>query len=99
MEHAAHVSVAAGAPRRQPVKIDPILRRPAVQEITGWCKSGLYKAAADRIFTSPVKIGPRASGWPESEVAAIQAARIAGKSQGEIKELVRQLESQRKAAA
>jgi prophage regulatory protein len=79
----------------QTTKIERIIRRKVVQEITGWCKSGIYKAVSDRIFTPPLKIGPRASGWPESEVAAIQAARIAGKSQEEVRSLVRKLEASR----
>jgi len=42
-----------------------------------------------------IKIGERASAWPESEIAAINAARIAGKSNDEIRRLVADLEQQR----
>jgi prophage regulatory protein len=43
-----------------------------------------------------VPIGARAVGWPEHEVTAINAARIAGKSDAEIRELVFRLEAARK---
>jgi prophage regulatory protein len=42
-----------------------------------------------------VKIGARAAGWPASEVQALNAARIAGKSDDEIRELVLKLEAAR----
>jgi hypothetical protein len=42
-------------------------------------------------------LGERISGWLESEVTAIMSARIAGKSETEIKELVLSLENQRMA--
>lgn len=41
----------------------------------------------------------RQTGWPSSEVAAINAARIAGKSDEEIRELVLKLEAARKWAS
>lgn len=72
-----------------------ILRRPAVEAITGDCKSGLYAKSAAGLFPSPIKIGPRASGWPENEVSAVQAARIAGKTEIEIRELVKRLHAAR----
>jgi prophage regulatory protein len=57
----------------------------------------LYADAAVGLFTKPVKLGPRASGWPESEVSALQAARIAGKTPDQIRELVRELQDRRTA--
>jgi prophage regulatory protein len=38
-------------------------------------------------------------GWPDNEVAALNAARIAGKSESEVRELVVKLEAARKTAA
>jgi prophage regulatory protein len=46
-----------------------------------------------------VSLGGRAVGWPANEVAALNAARIAGKADAEIRVLVAQLEAARKAAA
>lgn len=43
-----------------------------------------------------MSLGPRCVGWPAHEVAALNAARIAGKSDDEIRILVQELESARK---
>lgn len=76
-----------------------LLRKPAVLAETGISKSTLYQNIADGLFTKPVKIGARASGWPAHEVHAINAARIAGKTDKQIMALVDSLETARKAAA
>jgi hypothetical protein len=55
--------------------------------------------AQQGLFTHPVQIGLRAVGWPSSEVAALNAARIAGKSDEEIRALVVRLEAARKLAS
>ena len=47
-------------------------------------------------MTPPVNLGGRSVGWPEHEIAAINAALIAGKSEAEIKELVKKLTADRK---
>lgn len=83
----------------EPNMTNSILRPPRVVAIRGKCRSSHYADIQAGLFTRPVKIGPRASGWPESEVAALQAARIAGKTDDEIRALVKSLEAQRKAAA
>jgi prophage regulatory protein len=75
--------------------VHKILRNPAVLAATGKARSSLYSDISAGLFTKPVKIGPRAAGWPEPEVAALQAARIAGKTESEIRTLVRELEAQR----
>lgn len=68
-----------------------ILRVPAVLAARGKSRSGHYADITAGLYTPPVKIGPRGSGWPDDEVAALQAATIAGKSPDEIRALVRQL--------
>jgi len=55
----------------------------------------IYNAVRDGLFTKPVKIGPRASAWPDYEVKAIVRARIAGQSDDEIRELVNRLHQKR----
>ena len=77
--------------------IEPILRRPRVEEAIGLSRSTIYLRVSQGLFTQPVSLGPRAVGWPASEVAAINAARIAGKPDEEIRELVAQLEAARMA--
>jgi prophage regulatory protein len=73
-----------------------ILRLPAVLALRARGKSSHYSDIKAGLFTEPVEIGPRARGWPEDEVAAINAARIAGRSEQEIRELVAQLQAARK---
>lgn len=73
-----------------------ILRLPAVKVHTGHSRSTLYLRIAEGLFTRPVSLGARAVGWPENEVAAINAARIAGKSDAEIRQLVTKLHAARK---
>ena len=56
---------------------DNFLRRPKVQKRTGFAKSTLYAQIKAGNFPKPVKIGDRAVGWVESEVAEWQRQRIA----------------------
>lgn len=81
------------------IEIEPILRAKPVLNITGDSQSGLYAKMADGTFPRPVRIGLRSVGWPAGDVAAINAARIAGKSDAEIRALVAKLHAARKAAA
>jgi prophage regulatory protein len=76
-----------------------ILRLPAVLRERARSRSAHYLDIQQGLFTSPVQIGLRAVGWPETEVATLNAARIAGKSEVEIRELVAKLQAARKAAA
>jgi prophage regulatory protein len=76
-----------------------ILRLPAIKTSTGLSRSTIYLRIAQGIFPRPVSLGARAVGWPASEVAALNAARISGKSNSEIRDLVVKLEAARKTAA
>jgi prophage regulatory protein len=60
--------------------------------------SPLHSANAQVLWTRPVSLGARAVGWPASEIAALYAARISGKSESEIRALVIELEAARKSA-
>jgi prophage regulatory protein len=62
----------------------------------GRSRSSLYLDIQQGLFTRPVPIGARAVGWPAHEVAALNAARIAGKTDEEIRALVAKLEAARK---
>ncbi len=73
-----------------------LLRLPIVLDNRGVEKSQHYDDITNGLFTKPIKIGPRASAWPEDEVAALNAARIAGWTDDEIRKLVVQLEATRK---
>lgn len=73
-----------------------IWRMPSVKDETGHrSHASIYNAIKEGLFTKPVPIGQRSVGWPSDEVKAINAARIAGKSEAEIRELVQRLHAKR----
>jgi prophage regulatory protein len=73
-----------------------ILRMPAVKGRAGHrSDASIYNAIRGGLFTTGVAIGQRAKGWPDYEVDAIITARIAGKSDAQIRELVKALHAKR----
>lgn len=73
-----------------------ILRIPAVLAETGYrSHASIYSAIKAGLFTKSVQISERSVGWPDDEVKAINAARIAGKSDADIKALVIRLHAKR----
>jgi prophage regulatory protein len=78
--------------------VTSILRLPAVKSQSGYSRSTIYLRIAQGLWTKPISLGARAVGWPSTEIAALNAARIAGKSDDEKRALVIKLESIRKAA-
>ncbi len=72
-----------------------LLRMPEVISRSGNSRSAIYLKIAGGLWTCPVKIGPRASAWPDYEVHELNAARVAGKSVSEIRVLVSKLEAAR----
>lgn len=78
--------------------VQTLLRLPAVKAESGASRSTIYLRIQQGLWTKPVKLGPRAVAWPASEVAALNAARIAGMADAEIRVLVSKLEESRKKA-
>ena len=76
-----------------------IHRLPAVKFESGLSRSTIYLRITQGMWTKPVSLGSRAVGWPSGDVAAINAARISGKSDEEIRALVLRLEAARKTVA
>lgn len=73
-----------------------ILRKPEVKTESGWrSDASISNAVRDGLLTKPVQLGPRSVGWPDYEVKAITAARIAGKTDADIRSLVTRLHAQR----
>lgn len=73
-----------------------ILRMPSVKARAGHrSDASIYNAIRDGLWTTGVAIGQRAKGWPDYEVDAIITARIAGKSDDEVRELVKHLHAKR----
>lgn len=75
-----------------------ILRLPAVMFQSGLSRSTVYLRIAQGLWTKPISLGGRAVGWPGSEVATLNAARIAGKSNDEVRAMVVALEAARRKA-
>ena len=75
-----------------------ILRLPTVRAESGYSRSTIYLRISQGLWTKQVCLGPRCVGWPANEVTALNAARIAGKSEEDIRSLVVKLEAARKIA-
>ncbi len=73
-----------------------ILRLPALKSKCGTPRSTVYLRITQGLWPKPVHLGPRAVGWPEYECDSLNAARIAGKTDDEIRQLVARLEADRK---
>lgn len=76
-----------------------ILRLSAVKSQSGLSRSTIYLRISQGLWTKPISLGARAVGWPSHEVSAINLARIAGKTDEEIRALVVKLEAARKQVA
>lgn len=73
-----------------------ILRHPALRAESGYSRSTIYLRIKEGLWVRPIRLGPRAVGFPASEVDALNGARIAGKTDAEIRELVKALHAKRK---
>jgi prophage regulatory protein len=72
-------------------------RLPWVSDRTGSRRSTIYKQIGEGLLPPPVDLGGgRAVAWPDDEIDAVVDARIAGKTNDEIRVLVRQLVERRK---
>lgn len=78
--------------------LQTICRLPFVKSQCGLARATIYLRISQGLWTKPVSLGGRAVGWPTSEVETLNASRIAGKSDQEIRELVLKLEADRKVA-
>jgi prophage regulatory protein len=73
-----------------------IIRLPEVKRVLGHrADASVYNAIKAGLFTAGVAIGQRAKGWPDYEAQAIAAARVAGKSDDQIRDLVKVLHAKR----
>lgn len=61
--------------------VQKIYRRREVEQLSGKKRSALYDAISKGEFPKPVKIGARAVGWMEADIALWQASRIAARDQ------------------
>ena len=76
-----------------------ILRATQAQEATGLPRSSFYSQVAKGLLPPSIPLGPRSVGWVESEINAVNAARILGNNDEEIKSLVMRLVKDREQLA
>ena len=79
--------------------LNTLLRLPAVKAQSGYSRSTIYLRMSQGLWTKPVSLGARAVAWPAGDVVALNAARIAGKTDAQIRALVQKLEAARLSAA
>jgi prophage regulatory protein len=72
-----------------------LLRLPDVMRRTGHARSTVYLMVERGLLPKAVKISERASAWPSDEIDAVNAARIAGKGDDDVRKLIEQLERNR----
>lgn len=74
-----------------------LIRRQEVEQSTGFTRSTIYRNISRGLFTKPVQIGGDRVAWPANEIDAINRARIAGKTDEQIKARVAELHAARAA--
>jgi len=72
-----------------------VIRNPVVLNRYPLSRSHLFNHINQGLFPEPISLGERAVGWLEHEVDAVISARAIGKSEEEIKSLVKSLKEQR----
>ena len=75
-----------------------LLKLHGVLALTATSRSTHYQNIKQGLMVSPISQGVQAVAYPEHEIQAIIAARIAGKSDDEIRTIVAELIKLRKAA-
>ncbi|WP_374293079.1 helix-turn-helix transcriptional regulator [Paenirhodobacter enshiensis] len=91
-------AIPAGASKFDASQLVPnaVLGMPDLIAVMRASKPTIYAWVSAQLLTPPVKFGAKSSAWPASEVNAILAARIAGKTDDEIRSLVIELTEARK---
>lgn len=74
-------------------------RKPEVLQLSGISNSTLHIRINQGLFVPPVNLGARAVGFLEHEVHQILVARAQGKSNDEIKKIVKRLIQERETLA
>jgi prophage regulatory protein len=95
------VSFAGNAGTSQKDMLMPrrLLKLNAVRDVTALGSTSVYKHVKAGTFPPPIKLTTRSSAWVEDEVAAVNEARIAGKSDDDLRRLVARLVAQRQQPA
>lgn len=75
-----------------------LLKLPAVLALTATGRSTHHKRIHEGLMVPAVRLGENSVAYPEHEIIAINTARIAGKFDDEIRQLVARLVRERQAA-
>jgi len=67
------------------------LRLPQVIERTASSRSVIYASVKVGLFPPPIKLAPQSSAWVEHELDELLRARFSGKTNSEIRALVKRL--------
>ena len=80
------------------MKPDRLVRETERRNFTGIPTSSWYELVNDGLAPPAVKLSKYTAAWPFSELTAMNAARIAGKSDDEIRKLVKRVVAARESA-
>lgn len=94
MNSASQLMTASG-----PARLDPQIRFKDVLKARGVGETRHLADIRAGLYTPSIRVGNRWSFWPESEVIALNAVRVADWPDEQIRELVKRLLAKRKAAA
>ncbi len=75
------------------------VRMPALIQLRGTSHTTFYRHIKEGLWPPAVHLSANTSAWPEHEVAAIDAARLAGATDDEVRTLVRKLVADRRQQA
>ncbi|MBT9611914.1 MAG: AlpA family phage regulatory protein [Burkholderiales bacterium] len=67
------------------------VRLPEVISLLGLSRSSIYLQISDGLFPPPIHMSARCSAWPMHEVQRIILARVAQKTESEVREIVREI--------
>jgi prophage regulatory protein len=76
-----------------------VIRKPEACRLAGLSNTSLYEQTRAGIFPPPISLGARAVGFISHEIQAVLAARSVGKSDDEIRQIVKALIKQRETSA
>lgn len=76
-----------------------VIRKPEAYHLAGISKTTFYEQTKSGLFAPPISIGSRAIGYILLEIQTVIAARSIGKSDDEIREIVKALIKQRETSA
>jgi prophage regulatory protein len=83
----------------QLTKFIKLIKLHKVMDATGDGRSTHYNKIHKGLMVPPVRLGANSGAYPEHEIAAINVARVAGKTDDEIRQIVTDLIAARKNGA